>query len=379
MKAVARGHEFFGRATSGTQPPGSGGTSTLSAGRIESVRIGLVNNMPDSAVERTQRHFIDLLQSSADGLRVEVMLYSLPAIPRAAAAREHIASTYEPIDALWDDGLAAIVVTGTEPSERNLKDEVFWGSLAGLIDAIDASGIPAMFSCLAAHAAVLQVDGVPRSALADKCFGVFEDDVAVEHKLMEGVGARMWLPHTRWNEVSEAELVKAGYQILSRSDAAGVSFFAKERRGLWLLCQGHPEYDGANLLREYRRDVSRFLSRKRATYPELPRSYFGEPEAQLLCAFKDAAVAQGDATFMQAFPRILPGSPTWDAWRVGATSVFGNWLKYVSAAKASRDAARSDFKPDPVNTDVAGYIGDQYLTGRAVEPASTPSGDGWRL
>jgi homoserine O-succinyltransferase/O-acetyltransferase len=378
MSAIVDGHEFLRRLSPQTQPVGSGAASTSSKGRVELIRIGLVNNMPDSAVVRTERQFVNLLRSSANGMRVQVKLYSLPAIPRAGTAQEHIKSTYEPIDALWDDELDAIVVTGTEPRERNLKDELFWSALAGLIDGIDAQGIPAMFSCLAAHAAVLQVDGVPRAALADKCFGVFEDDVAVDHPLMDRAGARMWLPHTRWNEVTEAELVKAGYQILSWSRAAGVSFFAKERRSLWLLCQGHPEYDGANLLREYRRDVSRFLSRERASYPELPRSYFGEPETRILRAFKDEALAQGDATIMDAFPRIVQGSPTWDAWGPGATSVFGNWLKYVGAARVSPYAARSDDKSSKASPVVPDYIGDQYLTGRAVEPLSAPLDEGWR-
>jgi homoserine O-succinyltransferase/O-acetyltransferase len=39
--------------------------------------------------------------------------------------------------------------------------------------------------------------------------------------------------------------------------------FVKYNRSLFVLLQGHPEYDSATLLREYRRDVGRFLRRLR--------------------------------------------------------------------------------------------------------------------
>jgi len=367
MAAILDDHKLFRQMS----PSGSGAASGAMPNQADLLRIGLVNNMPDSAVLRTEQQFTHLLQSSANDVCVEVVLYALPTVPRLGSVRAHIEATYEPIEALCNDTLDGIVVTGTEPLERDLRDEAFWGALAGLVDWIDDRGLPAMFSCLAAHAAVLHADGVPRTRLANKCFGVFEEDVARHHVLMEGTDARMWMPHTRWNQVTEADLRKAGYDILSRSGDAGVGYFARHRNGLWLLCQGHPEYDGANLLREYRRDVARFLQQQRATYPELPRSYFGEHHTTALHAFRQEALAHGNASFMASFPRILHGSPTWDAWQSGATSVFGNWLKYAAAAKPSRDAGRSRLQPGQPDTDGP----DEFTAQHVPEPA--PMGDAW--
>lgn len=262
------------------------------------IRIGLINNMSDGAIARTEYHFTHLLQQAAGGVAVEVVYYSLPAILRSGKIREHMAASYQPIDALWDNPPDAFVITGAEPRERSLPDEIYWKPLTTLIDWIDELGVPAMFSCLAAHAAVLHMDGVSRATLDDKCFGVFEHEAVQEHPLMAGAGRHMWLPHTRWNQVNEAELVRAGYQILSRSADVGVGFFARERRSLWLFCQGHPEYEGPDLLREYRRDVARFLSGQRATYPDLPRSYFRDSDSQMLLAFRQQAIAQADASVM---------------------------------------------------------------------------------
>ncbi len=342
------------------------------------MRIGLINNMPDSAVVRTEQQFAELLRSSADGVRVEVVLYSLPAIVRRGAVRDRIQAGYEPIDSLWTSALDAIVVTGAEPRERDLRHEVFWDALAGLIDWIDDRRIPAMFSCLAAHAAVLHADGVPRASLADKCFGVFEEDVAVGHELMEGMSPRMWLPHSRWNQVGETELRNAGYQILTRSDEAGVGYFARERNGLWLLCQGHPEYDAANLLREYRRDVLRFLRQERSAYPDLPRSYLGDDQTHLLDHFRQTALAHGDPAIMKAFPWISDDPPFWEAWRSSASGVFGNWLRHAAAAKVSHDTATSGYRWGPWDPDGQEDADDQYLPEGTGEPAASSSREAWQ-
>jgi homoserine O-succinyltransferase len=322
------------------------------------IRIGLINNMSDGAITRTEYHFTHLLQQASDGVPVEVVYYSLPAIHRSGKIREHMAASYEPIDALWDNPPDAFVVTGAEPRERSLQQEQYWSSLTSLIDWIDQLGVPAMFSCLAAHAAVLHLDGISRATLDDKCFGVFEHEAAQEHPVMDGAGQHMWLPHTRWNQVNEAELIRAGYQILSRSEAAGVGFFALQRRSLWLFCQGHPEYEGPDLLREYRRDVGRFLSGQRATYPELPRSYFRETEIQMLLAFRQQAMAQSNVSIMERFPQIEHGAPTWDAWRPAAVTVFGNWLKPITATRALFDNAHPGFNPNRTIADIYNYVAD---------------------
>jgi homoserine O-succinyltransferase/O-acetyltransferase len=323
------------------------------------IRIGLINNMADGAIARTERHFTHLLQQASGGVPVELTYYSLPPILRSGESRERMAASYLPIDALLDTPPDAFVITGAEPREHSLKDELYWNSLTDLIDLIDQLGVPAMFSCLAAHAAVLYLDGVSRATLNNKCFGVFEHEAAADHPLMQGAGERMWLPHTRWNHVNEAELIQAGYQILSRSEDVGVGFFVKERRSPWLFCQGHPEYEGADLLREYRRDVGRYLSGQRSTYPDLPRNYLRPSETQILRAFRQQAMAQGDISIMEQFPRIEHGASTWDAWRSAALAVVGNWLKHAAATQALSDVPPAAFNFGHAIAEAPDYAADR--------------------
>ena len=45
--------------------------------------IGLVNNMPDAALDATERQFIDLIRAASASLIVRLKLFSVPTIPRS--------------------------------------------------------------------------------------------------------------------------------------------------------------------------------------------------------------------------------------------------------------------------------------------------------
>ena len=62
--------------------------------------------------------------------------------------------------------------------------------------------------------------------------------------------------------------------------------------GLFVLCQGHPEYGTLSLLREYRRDVRRCVfGRGAVAYPQLPEGYLGPEAVATLEGFKRRAAA----------------------------------------------------------------------------------------
>ena len=47
-----------------------------------SIEIGLVNNMPDAAVEATERQFVQLLDAASGETVVHLKLFSLPEVAR---------------------------------------------------------------------------------------------------------------------------------------------------------------------------------------------------------------------------------------------------------------------------------------------------------
>src|SRR5690348_2860137 len=90
--------------------------------------------------------------------------YCTPFRKRGAAARRAMADRYRPIGELWNSRLDGLIVTGTEPRSENMKDEPYWGTLGAVIDWAHHNTASTIWSCLAAHAAVLQTDGIERRA-----------------------------------------------------------------------------------------------------------------------------------------------------------------------------------------------------------------------
>ena len=56
-------------------------TSTNEIHTSNCVTIGLINNMPDPALEATERQFIDLIRAAASKTIVRLLLLSIPEIP----------------------------------------------------------------------------------------------------------------------------------------------------------------------------------------------------------------------------------------------------------------------------------------------------------
>src|SRR5277367_4067044 len=151
--------------------------------RSRCISIGLINNMPDAALEATERQFRAVLASASDGMTVRLSLYALTDVPRAEAGKRHIEEFYSSVEELWDTHLDGLIVTGAEPRTANLIDEPYWESLARVPEWACDHTQSTIFSCLAAHAAVLQMDGIGRRKSDNKHFGVFECDRHFHHRL----------------------------------------------------------------------------------------------------------------------------------------------------------------------------------------------------
>jgi homoserine O-succinyltransferase len=186
-------------------------------------------------------------------------------------AGARIAKHYITLDELHAAPPDALIFSGAEPARTNLRDELFWPGLAELLDWSKAHRIPTLFSCLAAHAAVLHFDGIERRRLAQKTFGVFEHATVADHVWLRGTPRRYNVAHSRWNDLDAKDLIAGGYQVLSRGAQTGVDIFVPAAGAPMLFLQGHPEYEETALLGEYKRDLRRYESGQSA-YNPLPPS-----------------------------------------------------------------------------------------------------------
>lgn len=300
------------------------------------VNIALVNNMPDAALEDTEAQFFSLLDAAAGDIPVQVQLYNLPEVPRGERVQEHLRNFYVPVEDLLGRRIDGAIITGTEPRQRNLRDEPYWKILTRVFDWAEEHTASTVLSCLAAHASVLHSDGIERSPLSDKQFGVFEYQRSRDHVLTDGLPLIVRFPQSRWNEINVSALTEHGYEVLDQSADAGVNLFVKNKgKSLLVYFQGHPEYGSRTLLKEYRRDIRRFLKLERATFPALPHGYFDAAGCELLSDFRKAAEPHPSEETIADFPEARLVDRLQNTWRASAAHIYRNWLQYMLAKKVT--------------------------------------------
>jgi homoserine O-succinyltransferase/O-acetyltransferase len=293
--------------------------------------IGLVNNMPDLALRATERQFCALLSAASRDFVTRLKLFSLPEITRSDTTRAHIKLYYDNIAELKEDPPDGLIVTGTEPRSRHLKDEPYWHALSGLAGWAEDRAIPTVWSCLAAHAAVLHLEGIERQRLGSKLSGVFDCQIdSASHEVVHGTPAKWRVPHSRSHGLSEEVLQSHGYSIVSWSPETGADIFLKESDSLSLFFQGHPEYSTTALLGEYRRDISRFLSGEEDFYPQVPHGYFSANVEVELGRFRERALFNRNPELMNDFAQLVTRSALADSWFSTAVRIYANWLLLLS-------------------------------------------------
>jgi len=292
--------------------------------------IGLVNNMPSAAKRATERQFADLLTTASQALNMRIGWFVLETLQSQCDAALGTLREARP------DGL---IVTGAEPQSAAMTDEPFWPALARLVDWAGDHTISTVWSCLAAHAAVFRLDQIRRRRLPRKLSGVFACTKAIHHPLLADAPSRWLVPHSRYNNLDETELCRAGYTILSHAPGVGADSFVKQSRAsLFLLLQGHPEYGAASLLYEYRRDVRQFLAGQRDGYPDMPEGYFDQDTTRALASLRKQARRKPSPDLLASIDAAITVTPE-PSWQPSAVRLYASWLSYLAEQKAAREDA----------------------------------------
>jgi homoserine O-succinyltransferase/O-acetyltransferase len=290
--------------------------------------VALINNMPDSALKATERQFARLLSDAAGGIPVDLYCFSLPSIARSQSAQWHVDGEYSDIAELGRLRVDGLIVTGAEPIAPTLQEEPYWQDLADIIDWAKANTRSAIWSCLAAHAAVLHLDGIERHRLGSKCSGIYDCAKQSDEWLTNGIMSPLRIAHSRLNEIRERDLLAHGYRVLTTSQAAGIDIFAKSFGSEFLFFQGHPEYDAESLQREYLRDITRFLSGERDSYPAFPVGYFDPATEAKLANYEKHARRDRKMPLGIELPSLALRQDL--SAGTAAVAILRNWIGYLA-------------------------------------------------
>ncbi len=297
------------------------------------VDIGLINNVSDAALEATERQFTLLLNKGAGDIPFRLRCFSLAGVRRSPQTAIRLQNRYSSIDDLYRTKVDGLIVTGAEPGAPSLPEEPYWPALTEIIDWAQANTLSTIWSCLAAHAAVLHLDGIARRRLPEKCSGVYDCSRMGESWLTANLPPTFKISHSRLNGLDEGEIRARGYEMLSVSKGAGVDIFARKQPSEFIFFQGHPEYDALSLQREYVRDVRRYLADDQENYPCIPTGYFDEATSAALETFRTGALTRRDPALIDHFPKLAVQPAVQTALSVAAAVMFRNWLRYLADRK----------------------------------------------
>lgn len=259
---------------------------------IRPLRVLILNLMPTKIVTETQL----LRKLSNTPLQIQVELLQTASYVGHYTDVSHLDAFYTTFDAIKEQKYDGMIITGAPVENLEFADVDYWDELCAIMDWTKTHVHSTLHICWGAQAGLFHHYGIPKRALGEKLFGVFDHRVLKPNSpLFRGFDDTFFAPHSRYTEVWEKDIRKVPQlEVLAVSDRAGV-FAVKTQDSRQFFITGHPEYDRDTLAKEYRRDVEKGLP------IAVPENYF-----------------PGDDPAREPVVR----------WRSAAQLLYTNWLNY---------------------------------------------------
>jgi len=258
---------------------------------IRPLQILLLNLMPTKVDTETQ--LARVLGNTP--LQIDLELIAPAGHISKNTSQAHMLSFYKTFHEVQDRTFDGLVITGAPVEHLPFEEVDYWPELCEIM-AWSKTHVHSTFHiCWGAQAGLFYHYGIPKRPLDKKLFGVFPHQVLKPNApLFRGFDDVFYAPHSRYTEVWEADILRAGLEVLARSEEAGV-FLAKTEDSRQFFVTGHPEYDPDTLAKEYQRDRDKGLD------IAVPAHYF-----------------PGDDPTKEPIVR----------WRSAAQLLYTNWLNY---------------------------------------------------
>lgn len=273
---------------------------------IRPLNLLILNLMPTKIATETQL----LRKFSNTPLQIQVELLQTISHDAQNVDRSHLESFYTSYDQIKDKNYDGLVITGAPVENLDFETVDYWEELCQIMEWSKTHVHSTLHICWGAQAGLYYHYGIPKYALPQKLFGVFDHMVLKPSSpLFRGFDDRFYAPHSRHTEVLEEDIRKVpGLEVLAVSEEAGV-FAVKTEDSRQFFLLGHLEYDRNTLAQEYWRDVDRGLD------IQVPRHYF---------------------------PNDDPNQTPIVRWRSAGQLIYTNWLNYYVYQTTPYDLTRLD-------------------------------------
>ena len=273
---------------------------------IRPLKIAILNLMPTKIETETQ--LLRLLGNTP--LQVDVELLHPATHVSKNTSSYHLNTFYKTFADVKDQKFDGLIITGAPVEKLPFEEVDYWDEMCQIMEWSKENVYSVLHICWGAQAGLYYHYGIPKYALPQKLFGVFDHRVLKPSSpLFRGFDDRFYAPHSRHTEVLEEDIRKVpGLEVLAVSEEAGV-FAVKTEDSRQFFLLGHLEYDRNTLAQEYWRDVDRGLD------IQVPRHYF---------------------------PNDDPNQTPIVRWRSAGQLIYTNWLNYYVYQTTPYDLTRLD-------------------------------------
>lgn len=259
---------------------------------IRPLQILLLNLMPTKADTETQ--LARVLGNTP--LQIEMELIAPAGHVSRNTSQQHMLTFYKTFAEVKNRTFDGLIITGAPVEHLPFEEVDYWPELCDIMEWSKRSVHSTLHICWGAQAGLYYHYGIPKHALPQKLFGVFQHTLEDSNFILfRGFDDSFWVPHSRNTTVRREDIEAVPeLKIMAASPEAGV-YAAKTALGRQVFLMGHAEYDRDTLKKEYLRDVAAGVD------IQLPRHYF---------------------------PQDDPSREPTVRWRSCAHLLYANWLNY---------------------------------------------------
>lgn len=259
---------------------------------IRPLQILLLNLMPTKADTETQ--LARVLGNTP--LQIELELIAPAGHVSRNTSQQHMLTFYKTFAEVKNRTFDGLIITGAPVEHLPFEEVDYWPELCEIMEWSKRSVHSTLHICWGAQAGLYYHYGIPKHALPQKLFGVFQHTLEDSNFILfRGFDDSFWVPHSRNTTVRREDIEAVPeLKIMAASPEAGV-YAAKTALGRQVFLMGHAEYDRDTLKKEYLRDVAAGVD------IQLPRHYF---------------------------PQDDPSREPTVRWRSCAHLLYANWLNY---------------------------------------------------
>lgn len=259
---------------------------------IRPLSVLILNLMPTKIITETQL----LRKLSNTPLQIQVELLRTASHRSQNTDESHLSSFYTTFEQVKHRNFDGLIITGAPVEDLEFEAVDYWSELQDIMSWSKTHVHSTLHICWGAQAGLFFHHGIQKYHLGKKLSGVFEHQVLKPSSpLFRGFDDHFYAPHSRYTEVTRADIEAApDLELMAVSEEAGV-FAVKTLDSRQFFILGHPEYDPDTLALEYWRDVNRGLN------PAVPAHYF---------------------------PADDPMATPVVRWRSAAQLLYTNWLNY---------------------------------------------------